>query len=75
VKEITPFAWLPGRIIGRYIDFFIPLIIVIGYLGLMRNDKEKAFLLAKEWDYNSTDKKIPIGIFYQEKRKTLEENF
>ena len=42
VKEITPFAWLPGRIIGRYIDFFIPLIIVIGYFGLMRKDKETA---------------------------------
>lgn len=42
VKEITPLAWLPGRIIGRYIDFFIPLIIVIGYLGLIRKDEETA---------------------------------
>ena len=30
VKEITHFAWLPGRIIGRYLDFFIPLLIGIG---------------------------------------------
>lgn len=40
-----------------------------------RKDKEKAFELAKEWDYNSTNGKIPIGILYQEERKTLEENF
>lgn len=40
-----------------------------------RKDKEKAFKLAKEWDYNSTNGKIPIGIFYQEQRKSLEENF
>jgi len=38
-----------------------------------RKDKEKAFKLAREWDYNSRGK-IPIGIFYQEDRATLEEN-
>lgn len=40
-----------------------------------RKDKYKAFELAGEWDYNSKNKKIPVGIFYQEEKKTLEENF
>jgi len=40
-----------------------------------KGNKEKAFELAKKWDYNSKTGKIPIGIFYQEKRKTFEENF
>jgi 2-oxoglutarate ferredoxin oxidoreductase subunit beta len=39
-----------------------------------RNNKERAMKLAYEWDYNSKSK-IPIGIFYQEKRETLEEEF
>jgi len=40
-----------------------------------RKDHKKAMLLAEEWDYNSINKKIPFGIFYQEKRKSLGENF
>jgi len=40
-----------------------------------KGNKEKAFELARKWDYDSKTGKIPIGIFYQEKRKTLEVNF
>jgi 2-oxoglutarate ferredoxin oxidoreductase subunit beta len=39
-----------------------------------REDIEKARELASEWDYNSKTR-IPIGIFYQEKRETLEDEF
>jgi 2-oxoglutarate ferredoxin oxidoreductase subunit beta len=37
--------------------------------------KNKAKKLVEEWDYNSINKKIPIGIFYQEIRKSLEKEF
>ncbi len=37
-------------------------------------DKEKAFELARKWDYNSRAK-IPVGIIYQGKEKTLEEKW
>ncbi len=40
-----------------------------------RDNKERARKLAEEWNYDSKTGKIPIGIFYQEKRKTLEEEF
>lgn len=36
-------------------------------------NKREALERAEEWDYNLDHKKIPVGIFYQEKRKTLEE--
>ena len=39
-----------------------------------KNRKIKEALdIADKWDYNSKKNKIPLGIFYQEKRKTLEE--
>jgi 2-oxoglutarate/2-oxoacid ferredoxin oxidoreductase subunit beta len=38
-------------------------------------DKKKAEELALEWDYNSKSGKIPVGIIYQEERKTLEEEW
>jgi 2-oxoglutarate ferredoxin oxidoreductase subunit beta len=38
-------------------------------------EKKKAEELADEWDYNKKDGKIPIGIIYQEERKTLEEEW
>jgi len=40
-----------------------------------RNDMQRALKLADEWDYNSKKGKIPIGIFYEEKKKTLEEKW
>ena len=36
---------------------------------------KKAIELADEWDYNSKKGKIPIGILYQENRKTQEEEW
>ncbi|MBT3691272.1 2-oxoacid:ferredoxin oxidoreductase subunit beta [Candidatus Woesearchaeota archaeon] len=39
-----------------------------------KNNIKKAFELADKWDYNSNKGKIPVGIFYKEKRKTLDEN-
>ncbi|MAG79185.1 hypothetical protein CMI40_02310 [Candidatus Pacearchaeota archaeon] len=36
---------------------------------------KEALSLADEWDYNLRKGKIPLGIFYQEKRKTLEEKW
>jgi len=38
-------------------------------------DKKKAEELADEWDYNRKNGKIPIGIIFQEERKTLEEEW
>lgn len=35
-------------------------------------DYQEAIKFAREWDYNSEDKKIPIGIFYQTKKPTFE---
>jgi hypothetical protein len=40
-----------------------------------KRDLDEAMELAKEYDYNLSDGKIPIGIFYQTQRKTLEENW
>jgi len=37
-------------------------------------DKEQAEKLASEWDYNSKGK-IPLGVLFQEERKTLEEGW
>jgi 2-oxoglutarate/2-oxoacid ferredoxin oxidoreductase subunit beta len=39
------------------------------------NDKKKAEELADEWNYNGKQGKIPIGIIYEEQRKTLEEEW
>ena len=41
-----------------------------------KNSFEEAMKRAQEFDYNKIDKntKIPLGIFYQEKRKTFEES-
>lgn len=38
-------------------------------------DIKKAFVLADEWNYNKKEGKIPIGIFYQELKPTLEEKW
>lgn len=38
-------------------------------------DKKRAEQLAEEWDYNSKKGKIPIGIIYQEQRKTLQDEW
>ncbi|MEM4625555.1 MAG: 2-oxoacid:ferredoxin oxidoreductase subunit beta, partial [Candidatus Pacearchaeota archaeon] len=38
-------------------------------------DFDKAITLAKEWDYDNEDAKIPIGIFYQTQKQTLEEKW
>jgi len=38
-------------------------------------DMKKAMAFSDEWDYNSKKGKIPIGIFYQERKKTLEEKW
>jgi 2-oxoglutarate/2-oxoacid ferredoxin oxidoreductase subunit beta len=40
-----------------------------------RDDIKKANLIADEWNYNSRDKKVPVGIIYQQNRKTLEEEW
>ena len=34
---------------------------------------EEAYKRAKEWDYNSEDVKIPIGVFYKTRKPTYEE--
>lgn len=38
-------------------------------------DMPKALALADEWNYNSGKGKIPIGVIYEEKRDTLEEEW
>ncbi len=38
-----------------------------------KSDFNNSLKLAYEWDYNSTEKKIPTGIIYQKKAKTLEQ--
>ena len=40
-----------------------------------KDDMKKAMELADEWDYNSKTGKIPIGIFYQVQKPTLEEKW
>ncbi|MBT6995696.1 2-oxoacid:ferredoxin oxidoreductase subunit beta [Candidatus Woesearchaeota archaeon] len=37
-----------------------------------KTNMKKALQLANKWDYNSAKGKIPVGIIYKEKRKTLE---
>jgi 2-oxoglutarate/2-oxoacid ferredoxin oxidoreductase subunit beta len=39
------------------------------------HDLEKAERLAREWDYNSKDGKIPLGVIYQISEPTLEEKW
>jgi 2-oxoglutarate/2-oxoacid ferredoxin oxidoreductase subunit beta len=39
------------------------------------NDKKKAEELADEWNYNGKQGKIPIGVIYEEQRKTLDEEW
>lgn len=39
-----------------------------------KNNIKEALELADKWNYNSNTGKIPIGIFYKEERKTLDEN-
>jgi 2-oxoglutarate ferredoxin oxidoreductase subunit beta len=39
------------------------------------DDMERAMKLANEWDYNSLNEKVPIGIFYQVKKPTFEERY
>lgn len=36
--------------------------------------KEKAFKKAREWDYESKNRKIPLGVFYKEKRLSYEKS-
>ena len=36
---------------------------------------KKALQFAEKWDYNSGKGKIPVGVIYKEKRKTLEDNW
>ena len=38
-------------------------------------DIKKAEQLAKEWNYNEKEGKIPIGIIYQKQEPTLEEKW
>ena len=38
-------------------------------------DMKKALQFAEKWDYNSGKGKIPVGVIYKEKRKTLEDNW
>src|SRR3989338_364728 len=38
-------------------------------------DMKKAFELAEEWDYNKKQGKVPVGIFYQEEKPILEEEW
>jgi 2-oxoglutarate ferredoxin oxidoreductase subunit beta len=38
-------------------------------------DKGKAQKLAEEWDYNNKHGKIPLGVIYRERKKTLEEKW
>ncbi|MDD5193987.1 MAG: thiamine pyrophosphate-dependent enzyme [Candidatus Nanoarchaeia archaeon] len=40
-----------------------------------KDGMKKAMELADEWDYNSKNGKIPIGIIYQENRKTQEDEW
>ena len=40
-----------------------------------RKDKDKAFKLARQWNYNSVKEKIPVGVIYHEHKKNLDENF
>jgi len=39
------------------------------------NDIKRAMQLAEEWDYNSKQGKIPVGIFYQKQEKSLDEKW
>ncbi len=39
------------------------------------SDMKKALQLTNKWDYNSGKGKIPVGVIYKEKRKTLEDNW
>jgi hypothetical protein len=41
VKEITPFLGFTGRMIGRYVDFTLPLIVLLGFIGLKNRKEEK----------------------------------
>ncbi|MBD3252980.1 2-oxoacid:ferredoxin oxidoreductase subunit beta [Candidatus Pacearchaeota archaeon] len=38
-------------------------------------DRKKAEALADEWDYNSKNGKIPVGVIYQKPRLTLDDNW
>ena len=39
------------------------------------SDMKKAKKIADKWDYNDSHDKIPIGIFYKEKRPTLDDSW
>jgi len=39
------------------------------------NDKKQAEKLADEWDYNSKNGKIPLGVLYQEQKPTLSDKW
>lgn len=45
----------------------------LGESGHDKTDKEKAIEKAREWEYTRDKEKIPVGIFYQEEKKTLAE--
>lgn len=36
IKELTPIPLFPGRIIGRYLDFVLPLILLAGIISIVR---------------------------------------
>ena len=44
-------------------------------LPAKKRTKEEAMILAREFNYNLGQGKIPIGVFYQEKRRTLDEEW
>lgn len=39
------FSWIPGRIIGRYIDPIMPLLLITGAIGMYKNIKPKKWLM------------------------------
>ncbi|RUM28172.1 MAG: 2-oxoacid:ferredoxin oxidoreductase subunit beta [Aquifex sp.] len=54
-------------------ELYNKLVYKLEDVGHDPSNYDEAYKRAKEWDYNSEDKKIPIGIFYKKEKVTYEE--
>ncbi|MFP4045501.1 MAG: thiamine pyrophosphate-dependent enzyme [Candidatus Aenigmatarchaeota archaeon] len=64
---------IPCLIYHQDTDFLEDNIYKLEETGHDKTDKEEAMRRVSEWDYNLKDSKIPVGVFYQERRETLAE--
>jgi len=44
IKHLVLYPWLTGKFIGRYVDYILPLIFILGFIGFKFIQKDKKFL-------------------------------